>query len=307
MPNGDHNEFSHVVKLSKLETTARNIQLNADEARVGLMRRFDLLRLVAESGNIARTIPKRGRNRSFTAILAQFALLRMIRSAKIGEAVISVSSEPVAGGEVGRFPDLGRRLRPDVPMARRSISAAVTQSQALRWVPHIRAAQKPKYSGGRCEKRRDVVPERAGWPQGLVGQKNDLGALCLMWRFAGSSTPCLFLRWPSGVAGTGFPWHLTVFGAALGLGAAIFYSQFTAALICIPQAGFSTASMAQCAAERPDRNLAAISADMRLHILHRSPVAFGLIDSANALPAVASFTLSAVSFLAFAAMSAVYR
>ena len=121
----------------------------------------------------------------------------------------------------------------------------------------------------------------------------------------------MLIRMAVWVAGTGISANaLTMFGAAVGLGAAIFIAQsnFTAALLCILLNRIVDGLDGAIARTNGPTEFGGYLDTICDYIFYIAvPVAFGLIDPANALPAlllVASFTLSAVSFLAFAAISA---
>ena len=103
---------------------------------------------------------------------------------------------------------------------------------------------------------------------------------------------------------------LTAAGAALGICAAFFIAQshFTAALLFVVLNRIFDGLDGAIARTNGPTEFGGYLDTICDYIFYIAvPVAFGLIDPANALPAlllVASFTLSAVSFLAFAAISA---
>lgn len=103
---------------------------------------------------------------------------------------------------------------------------------------------------------------------------------------------------------------LTIGGAALGLGAAFFITQsnFTAALVLIILNRIFDGLDGAIARINGPTEFGGYLDTICDYIFYLSvPVAFAVIDLANQLPAlllIASFTLTAVSFLAFAAIAA---
>lgn len=99
------NEFSHVIKLSEIGSHSRNIPLFADDdARAGLMARFDLAALDLLKAEISLAHDAEGvvATGCFTADLSQFCIASHDPvPAKMDEAIhIRFISEPVVNGEV---------------------------------------------------------------------------------------------------------------------------------------------------------------------------------------------------------------
>lgn len=99
------NEFSFVIKLSEIGSHSRNIHLSADQdARAGLMARFDLAALDSLQANISLAHDGDGviATGRFTADLAQYCIASHDPvPAKMDETInIRFIPEPVVSGEV---------------------------------------------------------------------------------------------------------------------------------------------------------------------------------------------------------------